>query len=70
MNNISYQLSQTSLHSTHGISINFQHKYNYFSMHYFELTILILDITITLFFSPIWFKYLYKLFKSNSRLDY
>ncbi len=33
MDNISCQLSQISLHGTHGISINFQHKYSFISMH-------------------------------------
>jgi hypothetical protein len=33
MDNISCQLSQISLHGAHGISINFQHKYNSISMH-------------------------------------
>jgi hypothetical protein len=33
MDNITYQVSQISLHGAHGISINFQHKYNSISMH-------------------------------------
>jgi len=33
MDNISCRLSQISLHGTHGISITFQHKYNFISMH-------------------------------------
>ncbi len=33
MQNIICRLYQISLHGTHGISINFQHKYNSISMH-------------------------------------
>ncbi len=41
IDNISCQLSQINLHGTHGISINFQHKYNYISMPYYKIAILI-----------------------------
>jgi hypothetical protein len=44
MDNINDQLFQISLHGAHGISIIFQHKYNYISMHQFKFTILILAI--------------------------
>jgi len=44
MDNISCRLSQINVHGTHGISITFQHKYNFISMHKYKSAILILAI--------------------------